>query len=178
MFGFKRELYQSFSNITLEQSERVIKMIPRHEILFNQLESYRGIILEAIESVTEEQANRVPDGFKNNIRWNLGHIYIDQYLWIYALTKESSEEIKRLNTWFGYGTSPSNFEEGTPTLEELRELLSRQPHDIKNSYGNRLEEEFAPTEMGMYTIEQVLSRTIFHEGLHLQAILDLKKFIS
>ncbi len=29
--------------------------------------------------------------------------------------------------------------------------------------------------MGMNTIEQVLIRTIFHEGMHLQAILDIKK---
>lgn len=42
-------------------------------------------------------------------------------------------------------------------------------------YSRRLEVEYPPTEMGMRTIEQVLMRTIFHEGMHLQAILDIKK---
>ncbi|CAM5180434.1 DinB family protein OS=Ureibacillus acetophenoni OX=614649 GN=SAMN05877842_103228 PE=4 SV=1 [Ureibacillus acetophenoni] len=44
-------------------------------------------------------------------------------------------------------------------------------------YGHRLEEEFPPTEMGMFTIEQVLIRTIFHEGMHLQRIIDILKLV-
>lgn len=70
---------------------------------------------------------------------------------------------------------PADFTSDTPSIEELKELLKKQPTDIKNTYGHRLEEEFSPTEMGMHTIEQVLIRTIFHEGMHLQTILDLKK---
>ncbi len=38
-------------------------------------------------------------------------------------------------------------------------------------------EEFPPTEMGMHTVEQVLVRTIFHEGMHLAAIIALRKFL-
>ncbi len=34
--------------------------------------------------------------------------------------------------------------------------------------GYRLKEEVHPTEMGMFTIEQVLVRTIFHEGMHIK----------
>ena len=32
--------------------------------------------------------------------------------------------------------------------------------------------------MGMHTIKQVLIRTIFHEGMHLQTILDIKKVMA
>lgn len=147
----------------------------RHEVLFNQLESYRSYILGVLETVTEEEAEVIPKGFNNNIRWNLGHIYLDQYLWIQAVTKEKAGVPEPFQTWFGYGTSPANFTAETPTVEELKKLLKEQPAQIKAQYGERLEEEFAPTEMGMHTIEQVLIRTIFHEGMHLQTILDLKK---
>ncbi|MDQ1000291.1 putative damage-inducible protein DinB [Neobacillus niacini] len=58
----------------------------RHEVLFNQLESYRSYILGVLENVTEDKAAVIPKGFNNNIRWNLGHIYLDQYLWIQAVT--------------------------------------------------------------------------------------------
>ncbi|MEH7180607.1 DinB family protein [Neobacillus vireti] len=150
-------------------------MKKRHEILFAQLECYRSYILAVLESVTLEEAEVIPKGFKNNIRWNLGHIYLDQYLWIQAVTKEKSGVPEPFNTWFGYGTSPADFTSETPSLEELKSLLKEQPALIKAEYGDRLEEEFPPTEMGMHTIEQVLIRTIFHEGMHLQAILDLKK---
>ncbi|MFP7298681.1 DinB family protein [Neobacillus niacini] len=150
-------------------------MNPRHEVLFTQLETYRSYILGVLENVTEEEAEVIPKGFNNNIRWNLGHIYLDQYLWIQAVTMEKARVPEQFKDWFGYGTSPANFTPDTPSVEELKNLLKEQPAQIKAEYGNRLEEEFPPTEMGMHTIEQVLIRTIFHEGMHLQTILDLKK---
>ncbi|MBT2684519.1 DinB family protein [Bacillus sp. ISL-37] len=152
-------------------------MKKRHEVLFNQLESYRSYILGVADTVSEEDAEKIPAGFNNNIRWNLGHIYLDQHLWIQAVTKEPADVPEEFKSWFGYGTSPANFTEETPTVSELKELLKTQPARIKDSYGERLEEEFAPTEMGMHTVEQVLTRTIFHEGMHLQTILDIKKCI-
>ncbi|MEN2466832.1 DinB family protein [Ornithinibacillus sp. FSL M8-0202] len=153
-------------------------MKAHHEVLFNQLHAYRKETLRLVEELTEEEANMIPEGFHNNIRWNLGHIYLDQYLWIYALTKETSEETNQLNQWFGFGTNPNNFTEETPNLAELKERLTYQITDIKAKYEERLEEEFPPTEMGMYTIEQVLTRTIYHEGLHTTAIQYLKRFIN
>lgn len=152
-------------------------MKKRHEVLFNQLESYRSYILGVVEKVTDEEANIMPRGFNNNIRWNLGHIYLDQYLWIQAVTKEKAPVAEQFNEWFGYGSSPANFTSETPSLEQLRSLLKDQPTKIKEDYCERLEEEFPPTEMGMHTIEQVLTRTIFHEGMHLQTILDIKKLL-
>jgi hypothetical protein len=152
-------------------------MKKRHEVLFTQLSTYREETLQLVEDITEEEAESIPNGFHNNIRWNLGHIYLDQFLWIEFLMQEKSDETQRLNKWFGFGTSPSNFTEDTPNLSELKELLRRQPAMIKERYGHRMEEEFPPTEMGMFTIEQVLTRTIFHEGLHIGAIQYIKRFL-
>ncbi|MBB6452523.1 hypothetical protein HNQ94_000968 [Salirhabdus euzebyi] len=154
-------------------------MKQRHQVLFNQLESYRSYMLGVLEGVSEAEAEVIPPGFNNNIRWNLGHIYLDQYDWIQAVTKEKSGNVPdSFRSWFGYGTSPTDFTSETPSIEVLKTLLAKQPEQIKEQYGHRLEEEFPPTEMGMATIEQVLVRTIFHEGMHLQAILDLKKCLN
>ncbi|MBY0122757.1 DinB family protein [Bacillus sp. S/N-304-OC-R1] len=153
-------------------------MKKRHEVLFKQLESYRNGVLGSVKDVTEEEAEIIPKGFNNNIRWNLGHIFLDQYLWIQAITKEKTPVPDHYNTWFGFGTSPANFTAETPSLEELRDALKNQPSQIKEAYGQQLEVEYHPTEMGMQTIEQVLIRTIFHEGMHLQTILDIKKLIK
>lgn len=153
-------------------------MKKRHEVLFNQLESYRSEVLAVSDTVSTADAGKIPPGFKNNIRWNLGHIYLDQYLWIQAVTKEKADVPEQFHSWFGYGTSPANFTAETPSFDELKKLLKTQPARIKELYGGRLEEEFPPAEMGMHTIEQVLTRTIFHEGMHLQTILDIKKCIK
>jgi len=94
-------------------------MKPRHQILFHQLDSYRSEVLLVLETITEDTANIIPSGFHNNIRWKLGHIYLDQFLWIEALTNEKSKELEPLQSWFGYGTSPPIFNEKTPSFEKL-----------------------------------------------------------
>ncbi|MCP3030918.1 DinB family protein [Halobacillus sp. A1] len=149
----------------------------RHDNLFEQLEQYRRELLSLVDDVTEKESNSIPKGFNNNIRWNLGHVYLDQFSWLQFLTKEKSPVPENFQKWFGFGTNPNDFDEHTPSLEELKQLLSVQPQQIKKMYGDRLEVEYSTTEMNMRTIEQVLIRTIFHEGMHFQAILDIKKFL-
>ncbi|MED2975092.1 DinB family protein [Fictibacillus sp. B-59209] len=148
-------------------------MKQRHEVFFKQLEGMRNYLLK-VADVTEEEAQIVPKGFKNNIRWNLGHVFVEQYAWIENLTKEEVDFPKHFNEWFGWGTSPDDFTAETPSLEELKPLLKEQIANIKGTYGDRLEEVFEPTQ-GMDTLEQVLLWTTFHEGMHLQTILDIKK---
>lgn len=150
-------------------------MNKRLEVLFEQLRTYRNELLDLVGDVSEEAAEAIPNGWNNNIRWNLGHIYLDQYLWIRALTKEDVPVSMSFNDWFGFGTSPKQFTQETPSFQELIMLLKNQPYEIKERYKDRLEEPFIPTEMGMHTIEQVLIRTIFHEGLHIGAIQGIKK---
>lgn len=153
-------------------------MKERQETFFKQLDGHRRYLLK-VSNVTEETAEIIPEGFKNNIRWNLGHIYIEQYMWIRTLINEDVDVNERLDEWFGPGTSPENFTDETPSLAEIRTLLEGQLGKIKETYGDRLEEVFPPTEMwSMCTLEQVLLWTNFHEGMHLQKILDIKKLIN
>lgn len=77
-------------------------MNQRQENLFEQLAHYRSELLHFLEHVSEEEANIIPAGFHNNIRWNLGHLYLDQYLWIEALTKEKDVELDVFMKWFGF----------------------------------------------------------------------------
>lgn len=153
-------------------------MEKRHEVLFKQLNTYRSELLELVDDISEEEAEITPKGFNNNIRWNLGHVILDQYLWIQVLTKDDPPIPMAYNQWFGYGTNPSHFTDETPSFSELISLLREQPRIIEERYRGRMEEEFAPTDMGMHTIEQVLVRTIFHEGLHMGAIIAIKRQIK
>lgn len=153
-------------------------MEKRHVVLFQQLVDYRKELFHAIEGLTEEDVNVVPEGFSNNILWNLGHVYLDQYLWIAYLTKEPTPIPPGFREWFNYGTKPADWSTQPPSLATLRSLLENQPHEIQAAYGERLEEEFPVTDSGMHTIAQVLVRTIFHEGLHLASINTIRRFLT
>ncbi|EJL42317.1 hypothetical protein BAG01nite_22730 [Brevibacillus agri] len=153
-------------------------MEKRHIVLFQQLEDYRKEVLEAVNGLSEEEALIVPAGFSNNILWNLGHIYLDQYLWLQHLTKEEAPIPPGFREWFGYGTKPADWQSPPPPLQTILALLEEQPQQIRSAYGERLEEPFPATESGMHTIAQVLVRTIFHEGLHLSTITALRRFVN
>ncbi|WP_059049835.1 DinB family protein [Paenibacillus senegalimassiliensis] len=150
-------------------------MKKRHEVLFEQLRTYRSELLSLVDGLSDAEADIIPERFNNNIRWNLGHVLLDQYLWIWVLAKEDVLIPSGFSEWFGFGTAPSHFTDTTPKLSTLVELLREQPDLIQGRYHDRMEEEFAPTDMGIITIEQVLIRTIFHEGLHIGAIQALKR---
>ena len=150
---------------------------PRHEVLFTQLREYRMEFLALTEGIEEARASIVPPGFRNDLRWHLGHVYVDQYAWVRALTGEPQPVAEAFETWFGFGTDPSAFSADTPSFHELRALLAGQPDDLQRRYGARLTERFAPVESGAHTIEQVLVRTIFHEGIHLGNVRDLLRFV-
>ncbi|MCZ8514022.1 DinB family protein [Paenibacillus filicis] len=153
--------------------------------LFKQLGFVRGQTLKLMEGVTEEIADQIPEGFRNTIRWNLGHIYVVlerfafQYIGLPQYLPEGFKE------QFEYGTSPLNAADSLriPTLQELVTLLKEQPERIQEALANRLNEKIAPpytTSSGMTleTPEQFLSFNLYHEGMHLNVIKLYKRMLS
>lgn len=149
--------------------------------LFGQLAFVRGATLKTIEGVTEEQADRIPDGFRNNIRWNLGHIAVvlERFAFQYVgLPNGLPASYKDL---FEYGTTPLNWPEGAvpPSLPELQATLSAQLQRIQDALADRLSEAIDPpyttsTGITLASPEQFLSFNLYHEGMH-QAIIKLYK---
>ncbi|WP_268796102.1 DinB family protein [Paenibacillus sp. Soil724D2] len=137
----------------------------------------RGQTLKLMDGITEETADRIPDGFRNTIRWQLGHIYVVlerfafQYMGLLLRLPEGFKE------QFEYGTTPLNRPNSiaVPTLPELESLLKNQQERIRDVLGLRLQEKIVPpytTSAGMTleTPEQFLSFNLYHEGMHISVI--------
>lgn len=152
--------------------------------LFNQMAFVRNQTLNLLDGVTEEMADRVPEGFRNTIRWNLGHIYVvlERFAFQYlGLPQHLPEGFKEQ---FEYGTSPLNTVSiRIPTLLELENLLKAQQVRIHEILADRLEEKIIPpytTSAGMTleTPEQFLSFNLYHETMHLSVIKLYKSLLS
>ena len=50
------------------------------------LKATRANILKAIEGISLEQLNLVPDGYNNNLIWNAGHVVVTQQRLCYAMS--------------------------------------------------------------------------------------------
>ncbi len=46
----------------------------------------RNVLLKFLEGHTLEQLNKVPEGFSNNLIWNIGHIVVVQQMLVYRLS--------------------------------------------------------------------------------------------
>lgn len=148
--------------------------------LFKQLAFVRGGTLKAAGGVSEEMADIIPDGFRNSIRWNLGHVYVvlERFAFQYiGLPQHLPDGFKER---FEYGTSPltSVSSSPVPSLSELEQLLGDQNVRIQAALQDRLQEKITPyttsTGFTMDSPEQFLSLALYHEGLH-QSVIKLYK---
>ncbi|MCP8615868.1 DinB family protein [Salirhabdus salicampi] len=148
--------------------------------LFDQLEHVRGITLKVLERVNEEDADVVHDGFRNSIRWNVGHIYLVQEQLAFGPIGLSQHIPHDYSSLFSPGTSPKDWELEVPTLNELRGLLQEQPKRVKQQLSYRLDEEVTrphTTKSGIHleTVAEFLSFSLFHEGIHMNTIVNYHK---
>ncbi|PKR78388.1 DinB family protein [Halalkalibacillus sediminis] len=151
--------------------------------LFAQLRFIRMRTIAALDATSEENADKQPAGFTNNIRWNLGHIFVAQENLLYAFIGEKPPMPEHFLKWFNRGTSPQDWDGDLPSLEELRQLLKEQPDRMEATFTGQLNEKgpqpFALTEdFVLETIEDAFHFVIWHEGIHQGTITGLKHAIG
>ncbi|MFD2611478.1 DinB family protein [Paenibacillus gansuensis] len=139
--------------------------------LFKQMDFVRNQTLKVMEGITEELADKFPAGFRNTIRWNLGHIYVVTERFAFQYIGLPQQLPLGFKEQFENGTSPLNpVSYPVPTLKELETLLKEQQGRIYDALSQRLKEEVQPytTSAGMTleTQEQCLSFNLYHEGMH------------
>lgn len=156
-------------------------MIDLKEFLFNQLKVIRSNTINAVKELSESQADSVPEGFNNNIRWNLGHVYLVQERFAFGFIPEPILMPDGFTDLFGRDTKPSEWKVQPPTLPELIQLLEDQTSRIQEKLNNRLDEVVAkpftmPSGLTLKTIGEFLTFSMYHEGMHVQTIKMLKRF--
>ncbi|OZM56309.1 hypothetical protein CIB95_12910 [Lottiidibacillus patelloidae] len=150
--------------------------------LYKQLEFVRFQTIKLLESTTEELADQIPTGFNNNIRWNLGHIYVSLDNLLYSHLGEEPEISDDYFNMFHFNTSPADWKDKPPTLEELKEKLVSQEKRIKETFTGRLNEQGEkPFNLGVVQLDslaEVLNFALWHEGTHRGTIIAIKRALG
>src|SRR5699024_10623409 len=108
------------------------------QLLFDQMKLIRKMTLHEFKHVTEEQADVIPEGFRNNIRWNLGHIYVVQHALLQHHCGIELEMDEQFQQYFNSNNSTDDWE-GTPTLiDEIKEKLEKQVEEIEVALKGKL----------------------------------------
>ncbi|MEM7380301.1 MAG: DinB family protein [Bacteroidota bacterium] len=138
---------------------------------------FRAILLKTPKA----QLLEIPQGFRNNIWWNIVHALVTQQLLIYVRSGQDPIIPRELIENFRKGTVPS----GDASDNEIEQLCSL----LESTAGNTLEdynkgifasyEEFTTSSRVVVSnVEDAIAFNAFHEGLHLGTVLSLQKAMS
>src|SRR5699024_12350492 len=90
------------------------------QLLFDQMKLIRKMTLHEFKHVTEEQADVIPEGFRNNIRWNLGHIYVVQHALLQHYGGIELEMDERFQQYFSANITQYDWEATRPSLDKIK----------------------------------------------------------
>ena len=147
---------------------------------FDILKKSRQLILKAINGLTLDQIHTIPEGFKNNIAWNVAHLVVTQQLLQYKLSGLDCLVPDELIEAHRKGTSPTKtFTE--EEFEEVTELLAGLPDTLEEDFNEGIFEKYNAYETStgfvLDSFETAVNFNNYHEGIHLGVILALKKLV-
>ena len=147
---------------------------------FEILKKSRELVLKKIDHLSIEQLHKIPEGFKNNIAWNVAHLVVTQQLLNYKLSGLNCLASDELIETYKKGTLPTEtFSE--EEFEEVKELLVGLPDTLQEDYEAGIFTEFNEYETSLGftldSIETAISFNNLHEGIHLGTIMALLKLV-
>ncbi|QKG83674.1 DinB family protein [Kroppenstedtia pulmonis] len=149
------------------------------QAVFKQMEWIRNqLTVKLAEETNPEILDRIPSGFNNSIRWNLGHILHAQEQMVFGLAGEQVTLPESYEGLFGNGTKPGDWTTEPPSLETLIDALKEQPARIQQAFSDRLETPLVKPFLSYETIGEIISFSLFHEGVHIGVIKGLQNALK
>ncbi|WP_452227322.1 DinB family protein [Lacinutrix cladophorae] len=140
----------------------------------------RKLLESFIESYSLEALNKVPEGFNNNMIWNIAHTIVTQQLLVYKLSGLPSVLSDEMIETYRKGTKTER-DVTQAEVDEIKGLLFSTIEKTKEDYNNKLFKNYnaytVSTKSTLTNVEEAIVFNNFHEGIHLGYILALKKSI-
>jgi hypothetical protein len=146
-----------------------------------QMQTTRGLLTKLASSLDPADLTRIPAGFANHILWNLGHVRVTLDILCYQFAGIDSGLDPQVLADFRKGSSPAQWTRDY-AFEDLRPLLVAQIEQLGADYAAGRFTTYTPytTSAGvtLASIDDAISFTVFHEGIHLGYILAQRKALA
>lgn len=150
------------------------------EATFKIWETSRNLYLNIIERYSLEQLNKIPEGFSNNLVWNLGHIIVSQQGLVYRLSGLPMKVTPEMMDNYKNGSRPTgavSHEEVDELKVSLFSLLEKTKQDYANGLFTTYNEYTTSTGFHLASVKEAIEFNNYHEGIHLGYMMNIKKFI-
>ncbi len=150
------------------------------DTVFKAWETSRKLYLNFFDNYSLDQLNKIPDGFNNNLIWNIGHIIITQQKLIYKGANLQGYISNELFDKYQSGTKPTA-PVSTSEVDELKTLLISLIGKTKTDFAKGIfvsyNERTTGTGFHLASIEDAFEANNYHEGLHLGYMMSIRKFV-
>lgn len=140
----------------------------------------REIYKSWLEKYTPHQLNKIPEGFSNNLIWNIGHIMVSQQLLVYAGSNRPMMVSEELINKYRRGTKPEH-DASPEEIEEIKNLLLTTIEKTEDDYKSGLFTTYneRTSELGflLSSTEDAITFNNYHEAMHLGIMMQIRKFI-
>lgn len=140
----------------------------------------RKVLSQYLDNYPLEQLNKVPEGFNNNLIWNIAHVIVTQQHLVYNLSGLPMLVSEDLLNRYKKGTRPLA-DVTQEEVEEIRSLLFETINRTKADYNGKIFRQYHEITTGtgftIRNVEDALAYNCYHEALHTGIMMSLRKFI-
>ena len=148
--------------------------------VFDIWKKNRELYLNFFDSYSVEQLNKTPEGFSNNLIWNIGHVIVVQQSLIYKFSGLEGYTPAELYRLYKPGTKPTG-DTTENQISELKELLTSMIEKTETDYNDKkfvtFQERKLSTGFYLTSLQDAFNFNNYHEGLHLGFMINIRKFV-
>ena len=136
--------------------------------------------LGLFQAYSTERLNKIPDGFRNNLMWNAGHVIATMEQLVYALSGVKTPSSREFIDRYRKGTAPqgpASAEDEAYIGKMLLGGVDRLVEDLGAIDFSKFREYQTSFGVKLTGIEDALHFNNMHEAMHLGTMLAMRKLV-
>lgn len=149
-----------------------------------KIKKFRQFLFTQIAGLTAEQLNKIPEGYNNNIIWNLAHLICAEQSICYVRAGQSITVNDKYFSPYRTNTRPNAFID-EQEIERIKKLLISSIDELQTGFDKKIFDNYSPSEniSRVYGVElnnvgDALEFLLYHEGFHSGYIISLIRIVS
>ena len=156
-------------------------MVIEKDKSIDTIQATRKLFLTLLESLSIDELNIVPEGFNNNIIWNIGQEIVSQQILCYKLAGLPLKLDDTFVSKYSKGTKPEAIINDTELIflkQQAVSLIDELVVDLEKGIFTSYTNYTTSFNVKLNSVKDAVKFIAMHEGLHLGYAMALKRIVK